>query len=1207
MATVREDVVKVSFDIDGMSDLNKSRDALDDLKKIASEGVGGDAFDEMAKEGKKAAEVVEGVKEGLDGIKPDGLDDTNDSLKQTKKEGEKAHDKLKGIAKQKFDKTVSGLKSLAKELGKVGIAAGKLLAKGIAVGVAGVGALVGKSVTNFADYEQLVGGVDTLFKASSNRVQKNAQNAFRTAGLSENEYMTTVTSFSASLIKSLGGDTLLAAKYADRAIVDMADNANKMGTDMASIQDAYQGFAKQNYTMLDNLKLGYGGTQEEMKRLLADAGKLAGQKFDIKSYADVVQAIHVIQESMGIAGTTAKEANETISGSFASMKAAWSNTLTALILGGADFDRCVDNLVDSAKVFGKNIMPAVTKALSGVGELIGELAPLIEKELPGLIKTLLPPLLKAATSLVKGVIVALPDIIRTIIDELPTILSEVWGAVKEAFGDVPGLAKAEAFFGKLKTWFTDNADTIKALIPAILGLAFAFKLFNKLKGITGLFGGGSGSTGKGFFGSLASMKTGTVLKGFGNLAIIVGGLVGLAALLMWAAPYMAQLSDMKSIGEVLLVTGLVGLLGTSMTKLAASVGNIPVMTVLKGVANIGIALVGFGGLAAVLMWLAPYMAQLSDLGTTMKILLIIGVTGLVGTALAGLAGLVGAIPIVAVLSGLGNIALALGGFALIATAFGALQKVDGFTELLNSGGQVLADICGIIGDMAGNLIGGALAGLSDSLPDIGTNISAFATAIAPALDTFGSAKTDGISDFATALSSLIGVLVGENISSFFFGEIDYAGLGTKLSDFATNAATFFSTVKDIPDESFGKITSLFNALSGIKGLPTEGGLKSFLTGDINFDSIASGLQSLASDGFIGAINKIKDIPAAGFTAITNLFNALGDIKGLPKEGGVADFFTGSESTTLTSIAAALPGIATNIASFFTNLGGRTDFTPIKSLFDTLGSIEIDTDAAKKSWGGLGSSALEDMGTSLGSFATNAATFFTTVNSLNLANLTGFFDNLGTAGKLPETLSSLDSSVGTSLSNLVTTADTKLSELKSAFSDELGAIVALMYTTATSMYYSGVAIMLGVNNGMNSMRGTLIATAASIAAAIQSAFNVRLDINSPSREGFKSGVFVGEGIDLGMQSKIPDLRETATDMGSASIPYASHYSPDSDGGTVYNNRTSNEYTTISPAFNLTISGTQDDRSTARKVKRWVNQSMQEFFESLDRKNPKPREA
>lgn len=231
----------------------------------------------------------------------EGADNLGDELKESGDEAEKSG--------SKFEKLGSVLKGVGVAMGAVVVAAGAAAVK------------LGKEVVAaYADYEQLVGGVDTLFKDSSAAVQSYAANAFKTAGMSANEYMETVTSFSASLIQSLGGDTAKAAKAADTAIIDMSDNANKMGTSISSIQDAYQGFAKQNYTMLDNLKLGYGGTKTEMERLLSDAEKLSGQKYDISNLNDVYAAIHVIQTEMGITGTTAKEATETISGSIAGIQ-----------------------------------------------------------------------------------------------------------------------------------------------------------------------------------------------------------------------------------------------------------------------------------------------------------------------------------------------------------------------------------------------------------------------------------------------------------------------------------------------------------------------------------------------------------------------------------------------------------------------------------------------------------------------------------------------------------------------------------------------------------------------------------------------------------------------------------------------------------------------------------------------------------------------
>lgn len=259
--------------------------------------------------------------------------------------------------------------------GKIGTAALKV---GAAVGAAAVTAgtaITKMAVSAYADYEQLVGGVDTLFKESSAKVQAYANNAYKTAGLSANEYMETVTSFSASLLQSLGGDTAKAADAANVAITDMADNANKMGTSMEMVQNAYQGFAKQNYTMLDNLKLGYGGTKEEMQRLLKDAQKLSGVKYDMSNLNDVYQAIHVIQTELGITGTTAKEASATISGSFASMKSAWQNLLVGIADGNQNLDQLFVNLWDGIVTVGENVIPRIGTTFQSLGKLITKIIP----------------------------------------------------------------------------------------------------------------------------------------------------------------------------------------------------------------------------------------------------------------------------------------------------------------------------------------------------------------------------------------------------------------------------------------------------------------------------------------------------------------------------------------------------------------------------------------------------------------------------------------------------------------------------------------------------------------------------------------------------------------------------------------------------------------------------------------------------------------
>jgi phage-related protein len=297
---------------------------------------------------------------------------------------------------------------------KVGVAAVSAAATGIAV-------LTKNALNNYAEYEQLVGGVDTLFKDSSAKVQEYAANAYKTAGLSANEYMDTVTSFSASLLQSLGGDTEAAADMANVAITDMSDNANKMGTDMASIQNAYQGFAKQNYTMLDNLKLGYGGTKEEMQRLIDDANALNAAQgkytnYSIESYADIVSAIHDVQVEMGIYGTTADEASTTIQGSVSSMKAAWVNLLVGIADDNANFKTLTEQFVDSLVTVGENIIPRINIIIQGLTQLITEASQTIIPLAVQILLENLPSIVAAGMDLIIALVSGILDNIDMLID-----------------------------------------------------------------------------------------------------------------------------------------------------------------------------------------------------------------------------------------------------------------------------------------------------------------------------------------------------------------------------------------------------------------------------------------------------------------------------------------------------------------------------------------------------------------------------------------------------------------------------------------------------------------------------------------------------------------------------------------------------------------------------------------------------------------------
>ncbi|QIW51746.1 phage tail protein [Lactococcus raffinolactis] len=324
------------------------------------------------------------------------------------------------------------------------VGAGMVAVAGVA-GAAAVG-LSKKVIGAYAEYEQLVGGVDTLFKEASSKVQGFADNAYKTAGMSANEYMETVTSFSASLIQSLGGDTQKAADVGNQAVTDMSDNANKMGTDITNIQNAYQGFAKQNYTMLDNLKLGYGGTKEEMQRLLVDAEKISGVKYDISSFADVTEAIHVMQTQMGITGTTAAEAADTISGSIDSTKSALTNLWAGLGNPKADVQKLVNDVTNSLGNVVKNITPvlnnivtALPTLINGVVSAIGGMLPNLLQAVTSLFTQVLQTILTLLPSLIPVFVNALMTIVQAIISNLPLLIS---AAVQLVTTLVQGIATA---------------------------------------------------------------------------------------------------------------------------------------------------------------------------------------------------------------------------------------------------------------------------------------------------------------------------------------------------------------------------------------------------------------------------------------------------------------------------------------------------------------------------------------------------------------------------------------------------------------------------------------------------------------------------------------------------------------------------------------------------------------------------------------------
>ena len=415
-----------------------------------------------------------------------------DGLNQAESQANNSGSKIGGIFKALGAATVAGL-------GASAVAVGKLLKD---------------SVTAYAEYEQLVGGVQKLYgtagmsveeyaksvgksvddvkgkydelTTAQDLVMKNAANAYRTAGMSTSQYMEQATSLSASLINSLGGDTVKAAEQTDVAMRAIADNYNTFGGDMQMIQGAFQGFAKQNYTMLDNLKLGYGGTKTEMERLIADANDWAeanGKAADlsIDSFSDVVTAIDYIQQKQQIAGTTAREASTTISGSLGMLKAAWQNLLTGMADDNADFGELVGNLVDSATTFGENIIPRVQQAITGaataVTQLLQKVVPKIVQEIPSILQETLPILIEAVTTLIKSVLDVLPTLTPVLVDGLMQIIQAAISLLPQFIDAglqmitalITGIANAlPELIAMLPTIIKQIVDTIMANLPAII-------------------------------------------------------------------------------------------------------------------------------------------------------------------------------------------------------------------------------------------------------------------------------------------------------------------------------------------------------------------------------------------------------------------------------------------------------------------------------------------------------------------------------------------------------------------------------------------------------------------------------------------------------------------------------------------------------------------------------------------------------------------
>lgn len=501
--------VKIGGDVSGLdkalqkvnNEINDTQAKLKDVKRLLRLDPGNTELlrqkqELLSKAVGETKDKLEQLKDAEKQLKDSGIDENSAQFQSLRREIIETESSLDDLTKA-ANQSNTALEKIGATADKVASGAQKVadatagISRAAQAGLAAAAAATVKIVDSYADYEQLIGGVETLFKGDAKTLVNYANNAYKTAGLSANAYMETATGFAASLVSSLGGDTKKAVEMADMAITDMADNANKMGSDIQSIQNAYQGFAKQNYTMLDNLKLGFGGTKEEMQRLLEEAEALSGVKYDIGNYADIVNAIHVIQTEMGITGTTAKEAEGTISGSIAAFKASVSNLLAGMGDANADVGQLTDNMIAAFQTMADNIIPILQNiwdhlpggakfalismgAVAAISPVAGAISN-IAGAVSGLMKIL--PALASPVGLVVAAIVAAIVAIAIWGDEIQAALQKLDDWLQgvfardwtELFGPVLG-EQLNGFFASVKNIWDSIKQVFDGVIDFIRGV-----------------------------------------------------------------------------------------------------------------------------------------------------------------------------------------------------------------------------------------------------------------------------------------------------------------------------------------------------------------------------------------------------------------------------------------------------------------------------------------------------------------------------------------------------------------------------------------------------------------------------------------------------------------------------------------------------------------------------------------------------------------
>lgn len=685
---------------------------------------------------------------------------------------------------QKSSGLLSGLGTVAKGVGTVAAA-------GMTALTGAVTAIGGAALSAYADYEQLVGGVDTLFGSASGQLQAYAADAYKTCGMSANQYMTQATSFAASLVSSCGGDVAKAAEYANTAMGDMSDNVNKMGSDMVDVQNAYQGFAKQNYTMLDNLKLGYGGTKEEMERLIADANKLReaqGKNADltIDSYADVVEAIHTVQENMGITGTTAKEAATTISGSIGMAKAAWENFITGLGRDDVDFSQLTEQLLTSIGAVATNVAPRVAQ----IGEGIIQAFPVV---LSGLSTVLAPIVSEAlatawniAVQALSGLGIHLPEIdssqICSAFQTIADVASTVVGVVRSAFEAVPGI-------------FDTVVSTVGGTISTIISTVAPFATYFAAQMLPTVV-----SFASGLVSAFAAIWP--VLSQFGQTVMNIG-----AAIMPVLQNAFALI--MPLIGQAIsLVMQLFSALSPLISQIAAAL--MPALTAI-GTALANLAAAVLPGLAAavqvvfsVIQMLMPVIQTvLSVVGSIVSV--VVTVVSQVIAAVVNAAAVVASVisAILSVVSGL---------VAAVTTFIGSILAVVG--GCVSTVAALVAGVVNTVVSAIGSLVSSVLSAISGLVSGIASFFQSIVSTMSNAASSAYSAVTGAFNSMVGAVSGAVGNLM--NVVSGIPGQIMgfFAGAGSWLVD--SGRSIINGLVSGIQSAIGGAVDAVSGAVSKIR-------------------------------------------------------------------------------------------------------------------------------------------------------------------------------------------------------------------------------------------------------------------------------------------------------------------------------------------------------------------------------------------------------